>query len=224
MGSCLYYARAIDGSILPALNEISTIQAQPTMNTLRKCRRVLDYLHSHQHAYIRYRASDMQLQVDSDAAYLVLPKAKSRVAGYYHLTNASTNGKSFYNGPIHIECKALRHVVSSAAEAEVAALYHNAQQLLPIRRALIGLGHPQPATPIKTDNSTALGFVYNNIHMKKSKAWDMRYNWLRDREIQKQFRIYWMPGTQNHGDYWTKHHPTIYHRQIRNQYIQDYDR
>ena len=57
VGSCLYYARAIDGSILPALNEISTTQAQPTMNTLRKCRRDLDYLYSHKKAYIRYRSS-----------------------------------------------------------------------------------------------------------------------------------------------------------------------
>ena len=37
VGSLLYYARAIDPSILPALNEISTEQAAPTENIMKKC-------------------------------------------------------------------------------------------------------------------------------------------------------------------------------------------
>ncbi len=42
---------------------------------------LMDYLHTHHNAKIRYKASDMQLYVDSDAAYLVAPKEKSRIAG-----------------------------------------------------------------------------------------------------------------------------------------------
>ena len=60
-------------------------------------------------------------------------------------------------------------MVSSAAEAEVAGIYHNAQTSIPIWRALEALGHPQPPTPLKTDNTTATGFIHNNITMKKSK-------------------------------------------------------
>jgi hypothetical protein len=36
---------------------------------------------------------------------------------------------------------------------------------------------------------------------------DMRFHWLRDRQCQEQFRIYWRPGKSNYADYWTKHHP-----------------
>lgn len=43
----------------------------------------------------------------------------------------------------------------------------------------------------------------------------MRYHWLRDREVQGQFRFYWPPGTQNWADCWTKHHPAAHHRQMR---------
>ena len=81
-------------------------------------------------------------------------------------------------------------MVSSAAEAEVGGVFHNAQVAIPIRTLLKALHHPQPPTPIKTDNSTAYSFIYNNIHQKRSKSWDMRYYWLRDRLAQLQFRFF----------------------------------
>ena len=223
VGSFLYYGRAIDSTILPALNEIGTQQAHPTTNTIKKCQRLLDYMYTYKNTSIRYHKSDMLLHVDSDAAYLILPKARSRVTGYFQLTNNIKAPTFFTNGAILIECKALRHVVASSAEAEVGGIFHNAQQTLPIRIALEALDHPQPPTPIKTDNSTAHGFIYKNINMKKSKSWDMRYHWLRDRENQKQFDIYWKPGVQNHADYWTKHHPVLHHRSMRAKYVQDHD-
>ena len=129
---------------------------------------------------LRFHASDMQLHIDSDAAYLVAPKARSRVAGvYYFKHNINGNPHPHPNHPFLVECHCLKHVVSSAAEAETAALFYNAQHTIPIRHILHALRHPQLATPIKTDNNTAHGFVHNNIHLRKSKTWDMRYYWLR---------------------------------------------
>ena len=171
-------------------------------------------------AFIRYHASNMILTVDSDAAYLVLPKARSRIAGFYQLNNHKHAHP--LNGPLLVECKTIKHVVSSAAEAETSALFHNAQTTIPIRRLLIELGHPQPPTPIKIDNSTTNGFVHNNIHLKKSKSWDMRYHWLRDKETQRQIDVYWEKGTNNNTDYFTKTHPTPYHRSQRPKYVQDF--
>ena len=84
----------------------------------------MDYLHTHPNAKLRYIKSDMQLHVASDAAYLVVPKAKSRVAGYFYLGDKNTSqqpGSNTYNAPIYIECALLKYVVSSAAEAETAA-------------------------------------------------------------------------------------------------------
>ena len=82
MGSFLYYARALDLTMLPALNEIASQQAKPTINIKSKCKRLMDYAATYPDVYIRYYASDMVLHVDSDAAYLVTPKAKSRIAGF----------------------------------------------------------------------------------------------------------------------------------------------
>ena len=56
--------------------------------------------------------------------------------------------------------------------------------------------------------------------MKKSKAFDMRYHWLRDRIAQKQFNLYWAPGKLNSADYFSKHHPPAHHRLLRYDYLQ----
>ena len=83
----LYYASAVDHSMLPALNQNGTNQSAPTAPTKEKVEYLMDYAASHTDATIRYNASDMILHVDSDAAYLVMPKVRSRIACYYYLAN-----------------------------------------------------------------------------------------------------------------------------------------
>ena len=222
VGTFLYYCKALDPTINTALNDIALTQANPTENTKKKCIRLMDYVATYPDAYIRYKASDMILNIDSDAAYLVLPKAKSRIAGFFQLTdNPRASHPLPTNGPLLVECKTLKHVVTSAAEAETSALFHNAKTAIPIRRILIQLGHPQPPTPIKVDNSTAAGFVNKNITQKRSKSWDMRFHWLRDKETLDTIKVYWDSGKNNKADYFTKTHPTPTHRGLRPTYIQD---
>ena len=47
---------------------------------------------------------------------------------------------------------------------------------------------------------------------KKSKTWDMRYNWLRD-EITQQLKGQWRKGEDNMADYYTKNHPPSHHKE-----------
>ena len=74
------------------------------------------------------------------------------------------------------------------------------------------LGHPQQASPIKTDNATAASFVKDMLKQKCSKAWDMRYHWLSEQQNRKIFNIYWDKGSRNLADYHTKHHPPSYRK------------
>jgi hypothetical protein len=104
--------------------------------------------------------------------------------------------------------------MAAASEAQLGAAFINAQKAVPIRQALIDMGHPQPPTPLKTDNSTAHGILTSLVQQKRSKAFDMRFYWLKDRIKQKQLQVYWKPGTENRADYFTKHHPPAHHRAI----------
>jgi hypothetical protein len=113
----------------------------------------------------------------------------------------------------------LKEVLSSASESELAALFHNGKEACPLRICLEELGHPQPPTPIQTDNSTAAGIANESVKQKRSKAIDMRFYWIRDRVRQGQFLVYWKKGILNKADYFTKHHPTSHHRAIRSSYF-----
>ena len=105
--------------------------------------------------------------------------------------------------------------MSSAAEAEIGALFLNSRQAIPARTTLEEMGHKQPPTPIQTDNTTALGFVSKNMLPKATKSTDMKFWWMRDRSDQSQFRYYWGAGKGNRGDYWTKHFCAAHHREKR---------
>ena len=96
-----------------------------------KCKRLLDYVATFSQVFLRYNASNMILNIDSDAAYLVAPEAKSRIAGYFHLNNSTTK-EPVHTGALLVECKTLRHVIASSAEAETAGIFHNAQIAIPI--------------------------------------------------------------------------------------------
>ena len=71
---------------ISALNETASEQSQTTEKKQTKTQQLMDYVSTDPKAYIRYYASDMILNIDSDAAYLIVPKLRSRMADYYHLT------------------------------------------------------------------------------------------------------------------------------------------
>ena len=207
--------------MLPTLNEISIQQAQPTETTQRKLIQLLDYVATHPNAVIWYHKSDMILHVDSDAAYLVLPQARSHLAGHYFLsTNPGLTRTVPPNGPILTECCTIKNVVASSAEAETSALFLNSQAALPIRYLLKHIGHPQSPTPLKTDNKTANAFVHQEMRHKKSKAWDMRLWWLKDNVAQQNFAIFWDKGINNWADYFTKHFAPRHHQAMHQHFLQ----
>ncbi len=87
-----------------------------------------------------------------------------------------------------------------------------------LRQILTKLGLPQPQTPIQTDNLAAESVIDNKIQPTRTKAMDMRFHWLRDREVQGH-RIYWWPGKTNLADYFTKHHPPMHHVNVRSEFL-----
>eukprot|EP00804_Cyclotella_cryptica_P008961 CCRYP_012064-RG/>CCRYP_012064-RG protein AED:0.38 eAED:0.38 QI:0/0/0/1/0/0/2/0/352 len=216
----LYYARAVDSTMLPALGSLGTQQAAPTQNTLLKIQQFLDYAMTHQDAMITYHASNMILALHSDPSYLSETKRAAEPGGHFFL---SEDTSPHSNGAILALAQIIKPVMSSAAEAELSALYINAREALPQQHLLNELGHPKPCTPIKIDNSTALGVVTKIIQPKRSKAMDMHFHWLRCFDNQKQFHTYWHAGATNLAEYATKHHPAIpwaiHHQSVRHIYL-----
>ena len=175
---------------------------------------------THPDARIWFRASDMVLNVHSDASYLSAPKARSRAEGYFFLGSLpKANEPITFNGVFYVFRTILKLVASSAAEAELGALFLNAKQAKIIKITLEELGHPQPPTPIHVDNITTVGIVNSTIKRQKSRSMEMRYMWLLDQEAQSLFTFHQHPGQQNLGDYPSKHHTANIHQYIPPYYV-----
>ena len=118
----------------------------------------------------------MILQVYLDASYLTAPKERSRAGGHFFLGSIPIDNKPIYlNGPIHSLSSILKHVASSAAEAELGELFLNAREAKIMRLILFKLGHQQPATTIHCNNTTVIGIVNNTIKRQRSRSMEMRY-------------------------------------------------
>jgi hypothetical protein len=165
----------------------------------------------------------MILHIHSDASYLSVSKARSRVGGYFYLSNNVSDLPDAppppLNGPIHVNSTVLKSVLASAAEAEVGGLFYNAKDGVMFRTMLTEMGHSQPATPLQTDNACAAGIANKSIKQRRSKAIDMRFYWIQDRVSNGEFRVYWQRGIENLADYFTKHHSPSHHRRHRNTYL-----
>ena len=81
------------------------------------------------------------------------------------------------------------------------------------------MDHKQPETHLKIDNSTTGVFLKSGMKPKHPKTRDIKWYWLRDKEVLDQLIVYWYRGTNNENDYFTKHHPQIHHRQMKPCYI-----
>jgi hypothetical protein len=103
---------------------------------------MLDYLVTHPDATIRYHASDMILQIHSDASYLSVSNARSRLGGLFILGNKSPDQETLNGSNLNVAA-VIKKVVASAAE-----IFHNAQSGAPLRVTLTELGHTQPPMPL----------------------------------------------------------------------------
>jgi hypothetical protein len=117
----------------------------------------MDYLATQEPAVLTYRKSNMVLAIHSNASYLNELKAQSRAGGHHFLSENVPLPPN--NGAIHNVAEIIKGVMSSAAKADVGAMYINAHKAVEERIILEELGHKQPTTPIQVDNSTTKGII-----------------------------------------------------------------
>jgi hypothetical protein len=113
-GSVLYYTRAVDPTVLMPLNDIATEKTKAKEKTQAATNQILEYLATHPDATIRYHASDMILHIHSDASYLSVSNAWSRLGGLFFLDNKAPKQETL-NGSILNIAAVIKNVVASAA-------------------------------------------------------------------------------------------------------------
>jgi hypothetical protein len=219
VGVFLFYARAVDPTMLTAVNKLASKQANPTENVVAASERLMQYAARFPNATIQIRPSTMQLMCHSDASYLSELNSRSRAGGILFLGNPDfADG---LNGAIDCLSVIISTVVASAAEAEYAALFIVGREAVSASATLTDLGYPQMATLIICDNQCAVGIANRTVKQKQTKAIAVRYNWTRDRVALDELRVEWRPGKENLADFFTKTHPVHHHLAQRKVYVHD---
>jgi hypothetical protein len=209
-------------TVLMALSTIAIEQTKATEQTLARCLHLLDYLSHHSTAKVRFYASDMIMNIHSDASYLSEGRARSRTCGHFFMGWMPKDGAPIkINGAFHVSTNVIRFVVASAAEAELGALFHNCQTGITFRSILQDMGHPQPKTPVHCDNATAVGIANSTVKRQCSRSMEMRFFWISDKCAQDMYALHWHPGQENLADYQSKHHTGAHHSKVRPWYLHE---
>jgi hypothetical protein len=224
VGSILYYARAVDMTVLMVLSTIAMSQAKPTEKTMEQCVQLLDYLATHADKKIRFYASDMIMNIHSDASYLSESKARTRACSHFFMGWKPVDGEPIkLNGAFYVNSVILKFVHASAAEAELGALFHNCQDGIVFHQTLADMGHLQPKTPVHCNNATAVGIGNNTIKRQLSGAMEMQYFWVGEMLAQEMYMLSWHPGQENLANYQNKHHIGLHHLTVCPWYLHQED-
>jgi hypothetical protein len=127
-GTLLYYARAVDPTLIMPINVLASEQSNATEITADKVIKLLNYCNTHPETKVRYHAYDMILHIHSDASYLSENEDSSRAGGFFYMGTDEKSDKKLTNGANLIISKVLKNVMSSAAEAEIGAVFINAKE------------------------------------------------------------------------------------------------
>jgi hypothetical protein len=222
IGGALYYARAVGYDYYPAVNMLASAQSTGTAKVWHDFLHFTNFAATWPDCSIVFKASDMILILDADVSYLSESGARSRGGGVAFL--GSRNDSSFINAPIEVMSVILPTVVSSACEGEYAAAFLVAQMAKPLRVQLRDLDYKQDmftngSTLLTTDNQCADGIANNSIKLKRSRAIDMRYHWLRDQVKQNEFTVRWRRNTHSLADFFTKRLPKKQFQEMRRKFI-----
>jgi len=206
VGAVLYYSRAVGYSVITAICKVAREQSAPTKETVKKVKRILQYLYWHRNEAIKFTPQEMILQCHSDASYLSEPISKSRIAGIFWIgEDIILNPKYKIDGVISVDTHVVKNICTSIAEAEYTACFNNCITALRYQSFLEDLGYPQ-ITPIKiyVDNDCSKGVANRTSKEKRLKHMNMRLHKVRELVDDKIVDVLWCSSKDNIADFGTK--------------------
>eukprot|EP00804_Cyclotella_cryptica_P028237 CCRYP_014588-RA/>CCRYP_014588-RA protein AED:0.25 eAED:0.25 QI:0/0/0/1/1/1/2/0/264 len=121
-GKFLLLGQAINPTLLCPISAIASQSATPTQATLMPTKQLLKYLALQEDTILTYHASNMILAAHSNVSYLSEPKAHSHAGSHFPLSSNADIMSN--NGAVLNIAHIIKHIMASATEAELTALYH----------------------------------------------------------------------------------------------------
>jgi hypothetical protein len=108
-GTPIYYARASYPLLFIPVNVLASEQTKATAETADKIVNLLNYYTTHLESKLRYHASNMILNIRSDASYISERKAKIRASGLFYMGSNIDTANRLANGAILIISTVAQH-------------------------------------------------------------------------------------------------------------------
>jgi hypothetical protein len=118
-------------------------------------------------------ASDMILCTHTNAGFHNKSKGHSKAGA--HIFFSENNPFPKHNGPVLSISQIMKFVMSSAAKAELGALYTTAKEMVPIHQTLIKMGCCNHAHPSKWTTPVPLASPTSPLSRKKPSPWISAY-------------------------------------------------
>ena len=208
IGSLMFLAVATRPDIAYTVYRLGSFMANPNMSHWTAAKQVLRYLSGTQDYGLTYQADkpepgDNHFVGYSDASY-ANNEDQTSVSGYVFLMNGAA---------ISWGSKKQTDVALSSTESEYIALAEAAREAIWLRNLLKGIEFEQPQpTRLFGDNSGSLAIAKNPQYHKRTKHFDTRHHYIRQRVYSGEVEVEYCPTAKMTADILTKPLPKPKHQ------------
>lgn len=199
VGSIMYLMIGTHGDIAFYTIKLAQQAANPSQEHLDKALYLLRYLLATQDYAIVFDGSGNQgLTTHTDSDWASDPIKRRSQTGFF-MTLAS--------GMVCWASRAQKTVALSSTEAEYMALSDCCRQIMWIVNLFSELGWKMTQVPIFADNTGSIFIGSNPVAERRTKHIDIRYHYVRERVEDKSVEIFFVDGSKNPADMFTKNLP-----------------
>ena len=196
IGSLLYIMLGTRPDIAFAVTMLAQFSANPSQEHLDKALYICRYLlGTKNYALIYDGKSQLGLIACVDADWAADPIKRRSVTGYY---------LKLANGIISWQSRAQSSVALSSTDAEYMALSDCSRQVVWFRSLFEELGYQLGPIPICGDNQGAIFTASNPVQNRRTKHIEVRYHFIRDLITQGKIEVFYIEGSENPADMFTK--------------------
>jgi hypothetical protein len=212
VGSIIYPSYITRPDIAWIAGKLSSFMMNPSSAHMQAADRVILYLYKTRHLAIRFQYDEKTKPVmaASDASFADNEDRRSSGGYIFQL----------FGGPIDWSAKKQGTVTTSTTEAELLALSEAAKQLFWWRRFFeaIGFDPEQGKYSIDCDNrQTVRAVTKNEAFQTRLRHVDIHNHWLREKVLNREIDIEWIPTNNMVADGLTKALPTEKHKEFMKQ-------
>jgi hypothetical protein len=196
IGSLLYIMLGTRPDIAYAVTKLAQFSANPSQEHVDKAKHICRYLlGTRDYTLIYDGTSQKGLMAYTDSDWAADQLRRRSITGYFF---------KLANGIFCWRSHAQKTVALSSTEAEYMALSDCSRQAIWIKTLFSELGLTLNAIPIYGDNQGSIFIGSNPVQEKRTKHIDIRYHYIRECIEDKKVELFFIEGSNNPADMFTK--------------------